>query len=170
MALTPEVLNLLNQHVALVERPSDPPEETRSISIEQDSMGNITAESFKLYNIAQVSNHDLLTFVGKELGILLFDDTAKKIMYALLMLLFDFAPKLKLKFNEQDAKVLFAVAKLGKKAFTTSALQSTFSLVHASELTPEKLEASLEALVQYKVLKRTAFQEYELRRKKNNEI
>ena len=39
-------------------------------------------------------------------------------MYSIVMLLHEFYPKLKVEFNDQEARVLFAISRLGKMDFT----------------------------------------------------
>lgn len=161
-------IQAINDAVVLVQRPSDESEETRTIYQQQDSSGKISATSIKLWNIAQISSYDILQLVGKETGILLFEDTAKKAIYALIMLMMEFYPKLKITFNDQDAQVIFAIAQLKKKAFSTGELHETYNGLFTDGITEERLEASLDALVECKVLRRTAAHQYQLREKIKN--
>ena len=168
LILDANTLNLIAENIVLKKRPISESEQNRTITTEVDSMGKVTAESFKLWNISQVSLHNLLQFLWKEGGIVLFDDTAKKAIYALGMLLIEFYPKLKITFNEQDAQVIFAIAQLQKKNFTTGELQGKYQELFSKGISVERIEASLEALVQFNVLKRTAAQEYLLKEKIKN--
>lgn len=162
------IINIIHSNVQLIDRPKEESEETRTVRLEMDSTGKITAESIKLYNIAQISTYDLLGFIGKEVGILLFDDTAKQMIYSLVMLLHEFYPKLKVAFNEQDAQVLFAIAQMGEKEFTTEELSNVYHETLKENLSEDKLEASLQTLVNHMVVKRTAVRKYRLREKIKN--
>ncbi|MEM6700384.1 MAG: hypothetical protein AAF599_18415, partial [Bacteroidota bacterium] len=104
LSLSPNTLARISHNVSLVEREGELHEETRTIKFAQDSSGNISASSFKLWNIAQVSIYDLLMLIGGEVGIGLFIDTAKETIFALGILLAEFYPKLKVNFKEQEAE------------------------------------------------------------------
>ena len=92
LALDQDTLNLINENVELIKRPSDESQETRAITQKVDSAGKHSAESFKLVNIARLKTEDILSFIGKYAGIAIFEDTVKKIIYAFAMLLIDFYP------------------------------------------------------------------------------
>lgn len=102
------------------------------------------------------------------MGILLFDDTPKKVLYGLGMLILEFIPSLTLTFSEQEAEVLFAIARLGKEAFTTDEVDKAYQEAIQKSLPEDRLEASLEKLVQLRVLRRTDVKAYELREKIKN--
>lgn len=156
-------INAISSQIEFTPRPTDESEQVKSIKLKQDSSGKVTAESIKLWNITQISTEDLLKFLGKEIGILMFDDTIKKIIYAFGMLLLEYYPKLKHSFNEQDAKVIFSIAKLQKKNFTTEELNQQFKQDFEEGISEEKLEDSLDELIEWKVVKRTAAKQYALK-------
>lgn len=166
--LDTETLAILERQILLTEAASDLSQETRQITIEQDSSGKVSASSFKLWNVAQISMHDLLEFMGKEFGILLFDETAKQMIYSLVMLIHEFYPKLRVTFSDQEAQVLFAIAQLQQKSFTTEDLFPIFTEAFTSSLSETQMEASLEVLVQHRVLERTAVKQYKIREKIKN--
>ena len=161
-------LKKLGTIVQLTPAESDLSEETRQVTIEQDSSGKVSASSFKLWNVAQISMHDLWGFIGKEIGILWFDETAKKMIYSLVMLIHEFYPKLKVTFSDQEAQVLFAIAQLKQNAFTAQELFPVFAEAFSSSLSEVQMEASLEVLVQHRVIERTAVKEYKIREKIKN--
>lgn len=166
--LDEQTLNAIRANVQLAERPGDESGEVRTIRLKQSSSGKITASSIKLFNIAQVSIHDLLEFLGKEIGIMLFDDTAKKMIYSIVMLLLEFSPKLKVVFEEQDARVLFAISRLGKKEFSTAEIDHAYRKIFKTGLTEDGLEDSMDVLINYRVVKRTAAKQYVVKEKIKN--
>ncbi len=168
LQLDEKTLQIIHQQVRLVERPGDESQETRSIKIKQDSSGKFSAESIKLWNVAQVSNYELLQFIGKEMGILLFDDTVKKVIYALVMLLLEYYPKLKVEFSDQEAQVLFAIAKLDKKEFSKEELMVSFNQQFEEGLTDDRMQASLDELLRLRVLKPLGNEQYRIREKIKN--
>lgn len=170
LELDATTLQAIHQNVQLEKRAPDESQERRSIQLTEDSSGQLQATSFKLYNVRQISIYHLLGFVGKETGIYLFEDTSKKIIYALLMLLHEFYPHLRVSFQEQEAKVLFCIAQLPDKQFDHTALEQKFEEAFGAPLPEKQMSASIEVLIQHRVLKRTAANSYLLREKIKNLI
>jgi hypothetical protein len=168
LTLDDQTIDRLAGAVRLTEAEGDLSKEQRAVKLEQDSSGKISASSFKLYNIAQVSLYDLLGFLGKEMGLIAFEDTPKKVIFGLAMLLHEFWPKLTVNFNEQEAQTLYAIAQLGQKTFTTPELKETFDRLFETQMPEESLEAGLEVLVQHHVIERTAVKAYRLEEKIKN--
>ena len=168
LELDAATFNLFFTVIDLTPRPSDESKEVKNIKVRQDSSGKTTAESIKLWNISQISTYDLLQFLIKEIGILMFDDTAKKVIYGLIALLIEYSPKVKHQFNDQDAKVLFSIAKLNSKNFTTEELLNQFNQDFEEGIEEEKLEDSLDELINWKVLRRTEAKHYEVKERITN--
>lgn len=168
LSLDEKSLNLINENLQLKERPLPENEQRRLVKLSEDTSGKKKAASIKLSNLMELSTHEILTFIGKEMGILLFDDTPKKVLYGMGMLLLEFIPHLTFTFSEQEAEVLFAIARLGKKAFTTDDVDKAYQEAIRKSLPEDRLEASLEKLVQLRVLRRTDVKAYELREKIKN--
>ncbi|KGE87540.1 MAG: hypothetical protein ACE362_24080 [Phaeodactylibacter xiamenensis] len=64
--------------------------------------------------------------------------------------------------------MLFAIARLGKKEFTTKEVDKAYQEAIQKSLPEDRLEASLEKLVQLRVLRRTDVKAYELKEKIKN--
>lgn len=168
LALDQATLDLLYANVDFIPRPSDESEEERSITTKQDSTGKLTAESIKLWNLSKISTYDLFQFVWKQAGLLIFDDPVKKILYGLGTLLVEYYPKVKHEFNEQDAKVLFSIAKLKRKEFTTGALLAQYNEDFETEINEDSLEDSLDELIEWNVIERTDAKHYEIKERITN--
>ena len=127
--------------------------ETRTVKIIEDTDGSITADSFKLYNLMRVSFHDLAGFLLKESTILLTEDVKIKVIMSLINLVFEFVPKLAHRFNDQDAKVLYAIWQMGKVPFTAEQVTEQYGENFDPAIDPDKVSRSLKSLYQLKVLK-----------------
>ena len=168
LSLDEKSLNVFNNNLELKERPLPENEQRRLLKLSEDTSGKKKAESIKLTNLMELSTHEILMFIGSEMGILLFDDTPKKVLYGLGMLILEFIPSLTINFSEQEAEVLFAIARLGKKEFTTDEVNEAYQQGIQKNLPEDRLEASLEKLVQLRVLRRTDAKAYELKEKIKN--
>lgn len=168
LSLDEKSLNVINNNLELNKRPLPENEQRRLLKLSEETSGKKKAESIKLANLLELSIHEILVFIGKEMGILLFDDTPKKVIYGLGMLILEFIPSLTINFSEQEAEVLFAIARLGKNEFTTEEVSKAYQQAIQKNLPEERLEASLEKLVQLRVLRRTDVKAYELKEKIKN--
>ncbi|KGE87538.1 MAG: hypothetical protein ACE362_24070 [Phaeodactylibacter xiamenensis] len=95
VALDEKTLNLINENIQLKERPLPENEQRRLLKLSEDTSGQKKATSIKLTNLMELSIRDILSFIAKEVEILLFSDSEKQVVYALFMLLFEFSPNLK---------------------------------------------------------------------------
>jgi hypothetical protein len=168
LSLDEKSLNVINNNLELNKRPLPENEQRRLLKLSEDTSGKKKAESIKLANLLELSTHEILVFIGKEMGILLFDDTPKKVLYGLGMLILEFIPSLTINFSDQEAEVLFAIARLGKKEFTTNDVDKAYQEAIQKSLPEDRLEASLEKLVQLRVLRRTDVKAYELKERIKN--
>jgi hypothetical protein len=162
LELDQEVLNTLNTKILLEERELPEEEQVKTAYIRETSSGEPTAEHFSLYNLARVSIHDLMVTVMKSYGVWLFT-TPEKVWFAFLLLLLEFYPKLKVKLDKQDARVLSCIAKLEKKELEAEEVAEVFLNNFKEALPKEKLDASLDFLTKLRVLKRTAKDQYIIR-------
>ena len=105
----------------------------------------------------------MLKLLAKEGSIALFVEGREKILYYLGMLLMDFYPHLEKKFTEQEAQILYAIAQLNSKAFTQEELEIAVYEHSQNKLSNKQIEASINILIDYRVIKRTAIKEYQLR-------
>ncbi|MBK8879388.1 MAG: hypothetical protein IPN74_12805 [Haliscomenobacter sp.] len=137
------VLRVLNAVVALEPGASREAEEVRSIEIVEDTDGTYAAKSIKLFNLMKVSQHDLMGFLLKETTVFLTEDNRLKIVLSLLNLLYEFFPKLTYAFNEQDAKILFAVYSVGTSAFHPSEVAAAYLKRFGQPLPDAQLTRSL---------------------------
>lgn len=165
--LDDNTLDYIYEHIQMKPKFSDK-QNSRSIEVRETTAGGIEAESFKLYNITQISVYDLLGFLGKETGIFLFEESIQKVIYAFLMLLYDFHPKLTFEFRPDQAKVLLILSQYQKQAVTTSTIIAEHQTKFGKTLSEEQMEDLLDELVQLSVLKRTAVQTYVVREKIKN--
>lgn len=168
MELDNDTLDLINDHLTLEARRPDELEEVRSIKQAVSSSGKHSASSFKLVNIARLSTEDILKFVGKSTGIVMFDDTVKRIIYSFVMLLIDFYPKLKIEFSEQEAQVIFAISKLPAARFTVDEVGASFAQTFPAGLPDDRLAASLDILAESGVLRQTGLTTFQLRERIKN--
>ena len=163
--IAPDLMTRIVQEIDLVERPPDESKEIRNIRNKVDTAGDVTSSSFKLYNIAKIPIYDLIGLWGKEMGILLFEDTAAKIIYAIAMLIHEFYPKLTVEFDEQEAKILYCLGVLGKKkneTFIIKEIDNAYMLLFEGKLSNKQIMASLDVLIDYQVVKRLSKTDYKL--------
>lgn len=158
-------IKLISDSIDLVKCPPDENEQRRSIRNKMDTAGNITSQSFKLYNVAKIPIYDLIGFLGKEMGIYWFENTAAKAIYAIAMLIYEFYPKLTVEFNELEAKLLYCLGLLGKKrneTFTIQEIDGIYMKVFEARLSNPQIEASLKTLMEFRVVKRLTEKDYKL--------
>lgn len=161
----PSMIRTIADSVDLVECPPDENEQRRSIRNKMDTAGNITSQSFKLYNVAKIPIYDLIGFFGKEMGIFWFENTAVKAIYAIAMLIHEFYPKLTVAFDELEAKLLYCLGLLGKKRnepFTIQEIDRIYMSVFQDRLSSQQIEASLKILMEFRVVKRLTEKDYKL--------
>lgn len=168
MELDSTTLDLINDNLTLEARRLDESDEVRSIKQTISSSGKHSATSYKLANIARLSMEDILKFIGKSVGVALFDDTAKKIVYSIVMLLIDFYPKLKIQFSEQEAQLIFAISKLPDAHFTVEEIGTIFAQIFPPGLPDNRLADSLAILTDNGVLRQTGLATFQLRERIKN--
>ena len=147
------ILEAFGSSVRLEEGTPDETEEIRAIKIKEDTDGKVTAKSIKLYNLMKVSYYDLFGFLIKEAAIPFVEETRAKIIFALLILLHEFYPKMAHTFNEQDARLLLLIQELGKKEFKADELSEAYQQHFDQAITTAKVSRSLNYFTDLKVLK-----------------
>lgn len=162
LELDENILNTLDQHAHIEERPLKEEEQPRTAYWKESSSGEITAEHFSLFNLARVSIHDLLVSTMKSYMIWLFTKP-EKVWFAFFLLLLEFHPKLKKKLDKQDARVLSCIAKLEKKEISAEEVAEVYQKEFKETLPKEKLDASLDFLFKLRILKRMAKDQYLVR-------
>jgi hypothetical protein len=168
MELESWMVSAIHQNTELKPVPSNEAEEVRTVTITESSDGNVTAESIKLYNLSEISLYDIMSFVRKEVGILIWDDTAAKIAWSLFALLWEFYPHLKKEFQPFDSQVLFAVSQLPEKAFTFQKLEAKLNSQLKENVDATFLNRSLNYLIQLRVIERTKKDAYKKKEKLKN--
>lgn len=168
MELESWMVSAIHRNTELKPVPSNEAEEVRTVTITESSDGSVTAESIKLYNISEIKLYDIMSFILKETGIGLFEDTAKKAMWALFMLVWEFYPHLKKEFTPFDSQVLFAVSQLPEKAFTFQELEAKLNSQLKENVDATFLNRSLNYLIQLRVIERTKKDGYKKKEKLKN--
>lgn len=151
--LDEQSLDILYQHIEMEECPPNESETYRSLKEEIDSEGKITWESFKLWNLSQISFNDMFKLLSKEAGIFAFNDNTAKVIYALWMLIIDYYPKLSRTFKGQDAEVLSVIARLPTKEFSAEELLTAYNETFGKKLPEDNLKRSLKLLEEALVIR-----------------
>ena len=166
--VTEEMINFYLAHIDFEEATLPEDQQDRTVTITQDSSGKYKAESYKLLNIKQVSMDDLISSLGK-LGVLTFvENNYAKALSGLFLLVLDFRPKLRIKLDEQDANVIFAIAKLEKKEFSVEEVATSYQVIFGETLDVKRLNASLNVLVDLNTIKRLSAIDFKRIRKIKN--
>lgn len=164
-----KVLEFILPHIEVEEENDD---DYRTIHIDIDAEKNITASSIKLLNLSKVNIYQWLKTINTETiiltGLLLDQVTAYKAISALSILLFDFYPHLEIKFKEQDAKIIYAISKLGKKQFNLDELANSYKAIFTKTISLEDIRWTLDWLKEVKVIKSLEDNNYQLIEKIKN--
>lgn len=145
----------LANHVRL-EGPEELMMERRALDLTENSMGEVTATSFKPYNLLQLQQ---VPFQQASLALLagggaaLTKGGAVGTILAMLALFGAFLQHTKKQYNEQDAKVLLSIYRLGKQC-DLGTIAPEYKRLFGEELLGDALTASLETLVQFRTVGR----------------
>lgn len=124
---TEHALKSLSQHIQIFEGESNESEEFRSVDIDEDTDGKVSAKHFSLYNLIEVNFYDLFQFSLDGVAIMgMAGKPMFQIAYAALRVITDFAPKLTYEFNETDAKILLAIYHTKDKDFKVDEVSSKY--------------------------------------------
>jgi hypothetical protein len=157
------IARALNAAVTLEEGNSNEAEETRSISLKEDTDGKVTAKSIKLSNLMKVSYYDLLSLLTKEIIIGLNEDTRTKILTSLVSLFLDFYPKLTHAFNDMDAKILLTIWQTGKKTFIVDDVFQAYAQQYTPSVSADQIQRALSFFKEMRVVKYIGSGQYELK-------
>jgi hypothetical protein len=170
--LDDQTFDLLYQAVSMQVRDPNESETTRTLSGEINSKGEITYESFKLFNLTQVKIYDLLDLIQKQAVMLLFEDNAHKVLYGLGALLFEFYPKMGRKFDGLDAEIIFTIKSMENKTnFSKEELLLCYkNHFPDKDISMSNIEDSLELLKESRVIRESKQDEtkFELKEKIKN--
>ena len=157
------IAKVLSSIMTLESGDSNEDEETRSIELKEDPDGQVTAKSFKLYNIMKISNYDLGKFLLEEIGIASFEETKLKITFGLLKLIYEFYPKLTYDFNDTDAKILLIIFQLKKKSITPPEVYDLYLQNFTPSVSTDQIQRSLDFFKEMRVIKYLGNGLYEVR-------
>jgi hypothetical protein len=160
-----QIVRALNASVTLEQGNSNEDDETRSISLKEDTDGKITAKSMKLFNLMKISYYDLFGFLSKEVAIGFTEDSRVKIIVSLFNLFYDFYPKFAYTFNETDAKVLLAIWQLNKKSFSAEEVLEEYAKNHTPSVASAQIARSLTFFKDMRVVKDLGKGQYEVKEK-----
>lgn len=160
-----QIVEVLNAITTLERGDSDERQETRKVKITEGTNGEVTAKSIKLYNLMEMSFHDLSGLLLRGAALSLFEDTKAKIAYGVLMLIHEFYPMVSYEFGERDSKLLLVILEHGQSEFQMLELQEAFQKRFREEIGDKGLQKSLEVFVKLKVLKFRGNGKYMLREK-----
>lgn len=160
-----QIVRALNASVTLEQGNSNEADETRSVTLKEDSDGKVSAKSIKLFNLMKVSAYDLFGFLSKEITIGLTEDSRIKILVSLFNLLYDFYPKLTYTFNEMDAKILTAIWQLNKKTITAEEVLDSYGQTNTPSVSTAQMQRSLAFFSELKVIKNLGKGQYEVKEK-----
>jgi len=148
-------IKILVEAVSLQEGQSNEADETRSVRINEDTDGQVTAKRFSLYNLMEIRYYEYFEF-GLEAGLLFADNKPNKLQIALglLLLLNSFHQKMSSEFNETDAKILLAIFHLDERSITESEVLQTYHKHFDQDLTPERLSRSMRYFEDIRILKK----------------
>lgn len=159
------IARALNAAVTLERGNSNEAEETRSVSLKEDTDGKVTAKSLKLFNLMKVSYYDLFGFLAEEIIIALTEDSRTKIITSLFKLFYSFYPKLTYTFNDTDAKILMAIWQMNKQKWTADEVLDAYTQKNTPSVSTEQIQRSLNFLNELRVVKYLGKGVYEQREK-----
>jgi len=148
------LLNKLVSKIKLEEGESIESEETRTVTITEDTDGSLSAKSIKYYNLINLSMYDFMGFLLQETTIFLTQSVKIKIIMSLVNLIYKIYPKLSYEFNDTDAKILLVVYAQQKKAFDTATLHQSYKSEYNEDLSIQQIERSLSFFEDLKVVKK----------------
>lgn len=157
------VLRAILAVVTLEEGNAIESEEVRSIKITEDIDGKITAKSTKLYNLMKMSNYDLTKLLIGEYAMIFTAENKLEFMFAAVLLIIEFGPKIHIEFTDRDPKILLTIYELGQQEFFVADIIAAFQARFNQPLTEEKAKQSLSYFQELKVLKYLGEGKYKIR-------
>jgi hypothetical protein len=154
--------SLLEDYVRLAQLPDDP-FERRSVDLELHSDGRVKATSLKPYNLLLFSQgrfrFSILKITAGTAAVL--TGQVVPTVLGLIALIAEFLERVPKEFQEQDAKVLYAVYRLGSLCHI-STIAPEYGRLFGEVINDEGLNASLSLLAKYKTLRFTPSDEVEI--------
>ena len=151
----PVSIAALANHVHL-QGPDDLIMERRALDLTENSLGEVTATSFKPYNLLQLQQ---VPFQQASIALLagggaaLTKGAAVGTVLGLLALFGAFLQHAKKEYNAQDAKVLLAIYHLGKQCHLAT-IAPEYQRLFAEELPADSLTESLNTLALFRTVSR----------------
>lgn len=127
--------------------------EKRSIELTIGTDDKITANSFKLYNILEFNQSEFRITLLNSLGIIggIISGTPISTMLGVLGLIGTFLSVSKKEYNEQEAKVLLAIYRLGKICHI-STIPREYENSFGVPIDKDKLHASIQVLIRFRTI------------------
>ncbi|MEZ4985626.1 MAG: hypothetical protein R2795_11425 [Saprospiraceae bacterium] len=152
----PILAELPDDLFTLAQAPDDPFGPRRGTDIAQYSDGSITATSYKAFNILKLTQTRFQLSVLKLLPagavVLVPGNPLLTTILALLSFLYAFVEAGKKEFEEQDARVLLSIYKLGSHCHF-STLPAMHQQLFGETISEEALRASIELLASYRTVR-----------------
>lgn len=158
-------LDNLSACIILEEGESDESTETRIVHLKEGTDGKKGAESVKWYNMMRISYQDLMNLIFKALKNTLVEDAALKLIFGAVDVILEFYPKLKISFNEQDAKLLWLMYGLNQKQVTVDELAQAWRSQYGDTLPADQPKRSLDSFHDLRIVRAEGNNTYTIREK-----
>lgn len=146
---------LLDNCLELRQTPPDPFEERRGVDIDIHSDNSVKASSFKAYNLLFFSQNKFQMSLMKVLPVaagIASGSTVVATVLALCTFLAEFMERGTKEFNEQDAKVLLAIYKLGSYCHI-STIPAEYKRLFNTSVSEETVRNSINLLARYRTVR-----------------
>jgi hypothetical protein len=150
--------------LVLAQKTTDPFGPRRSVDFEVHSDGSVKATSMKPYNLLRFSQNKFQLSVLKLLPVAVGVATGSVAVTTVLALIAFFDAFLGIsrkEFQEQDAKVLLAIYRLGKMCHV-STIPAEYQRLFNTSITAEEVRASIELLARYRTVRLRSDDEVEI--------
>lgn len=133
--------------------------ENRSIELSVASDGKISASSYKLYNLLEFNQSEFLINLLKGAGgagvplVGIVSDTRLSTVFGVLILIGTFLGVSRKEYNEQDAKVLLAIYRLGKMCHISTIVRE-FGISFGEDIDERNIVDSLRVLEKFQTIER----------------
>ena len=169
IAPDPKVMSSLLTYVRLKEGESNEANQTRGVDLIEDHHGHLSAKQVNWYNLINVSWYDLLGLGISALPIMMMSPAlVYQIAYGCISVIYKFYPKLVHEFkNEDDAKILGAIALLLKEKFTLDEIKASLKKNFDTALTDDYFESAIAFFRKMAILRHRGNGIYQLEEKIN---
>jgi hypothetical protein len=152
-SLDEETFNQIEANISLSEKEGPESEQMRSVLVKEATDGKYSAKMFSLYNITQLSLHDLVEMAIKGATVFtMANETKVKITLAILAVANDFYKHLSADLNEAEAKVLLAIFYIEAETFSAADVQEAYQKQFGEAIDATKLNTFLEAFKKMTIL------------------